>query len=503
MTKWSAVAFDESQIDSTTEIVDLQGGNSNQRIKFSIPTLGQSVVPVHKITDIPLVNGFRQLEQDKVYRFVEEISSSDTLLVPAGWNGYIVGMHNPLTKYDYTGTGNALQTLNLSGTITDILDAGGGELDVVTFSAHGLLNGQYVNITGTTSYNQQKLLVSNVDEFSFRVSLPFVSIQSGSFDTGYDAINIMNMAFTNNDSGSWLLVTAATTSSVFRYNNIKALGFTDLGTIDKGIVVGYDGTMDFTNSGLLFMDMDKTTLSTSTFTNTNAGASSTKLLEFVGSLTRDVILSNLRLNTAVNNQSPIKINSNVTNAQIYVTNSPDNNISFTYFDELSGGRNETDPQITAFNNGVRANSSTGSESRSVGILVVNGAVGVAVPIEDLTPAPGDFTLDSVSQEFSLDTSTGVVTYDGLAPKNVIISYSIEAAQASGSAQDLLIDVRINGIQQVKTIRAMTTMGVGSFVSIASVGGLFTINPGDTFKLFKTNTTNSTNTDIQNTALLIR
>jgi len=128
MTTWFDAPFNESFVDSTTEILTLRDINNNDRVRFSVPTLGQSVVPVHKITDIPLVNGFRQFEQDKVYNFVAEISSSDTLLIPAGWNGYIVGMHNPLTKYDYTGFGNALETLNIDGAISSIADAGGGAI---------------------------------------------------------------------------------------------------------------------------------------------------------------------------------------------------------------------------------------------------------------------------------------------------------------------------------------------------------------------------------------
>lgn len=505
MTKWSAVPFDESQVNSTTETVTLQNLNSNQRIRQFVPELGRQVVPVHELSDIPLVNGFRQFEQDKVYRFVEEISSSDKLLIPAGWNGYIVGMHNPLTKYDYAGTGDCLQTLGLSGAIDSVADLF-GNAGVVTVASHTLLAGQYVNITGVSvgAYNVQKALILSVSPNFFELDIPFTSPGTGGdFDTGYDAVNLMNMAFTNDaDTATWLNVDAATTSSVFRYNNVKSTGFINPGSIKGGTIIGYDGNFEFDGDPLTLEDVVKATISTTTLTNTNPGAGNAALLDFFGSLIGDIALDHMQFNVGLATQFPLSIDPAII-GPISIINSPDNNIATDYFDTGGGLLDQTDPRVFTFNNGLRANSMTESESRSVGVLVVDGSGGVAVPIEDLTPAPGDFILDSASQEFSIDTSTGLVTYDGLAPKTVLIGYSLEAAQSSGSAQDLVFDLRINGVQQAKTIRTMTTMGVGSFITVVLVGGLFTINPGDTFKLFKENTSNTNNTDVQNTILLIR
>jgi len=504
MTKWNEVINDESKIDSTTETIDLQDdGTSNQRIRFSIPTLGQSVIPIHKLSDLPpLLNGFRQLEQDKVYLFVEEISSPDTLLVPAGWNGYIVGMHNPLTKFVYTGTGAALETLDISGLITLIEFVVGGSR-VNTFTPHGLLDGQFINITGTTSYNQQGLVISNVTSTTFDIQIPFSFSEAGTFDTGYNAINIMNMNFTNTDTADWLNIQAANTSSIFRYNNIKAQGFSNLGSLLGGRIIGYDGNFDFIDNGLSITDIDKADISTTTISNLGTSVGSVSLA-VAGSTTRDIILDKMQFNVNLASQFPIRIAPSITNADlISITNSPDNNIATDYFDTTSGGLDQTDAQVFTFNNGVRADSTTESESRSTGILEVDGSGGVAVPIEDITPASGDFELDSASAGFSIDTSTGVVTYNGQAQISVLIGYNLEAAQTSGPNQNLTFDLRINNTQQTKTIKTLITMGVGDFLSVANIGGLFIINPNDTFKLFKNNISNTNNTNIQNTILLIR
>jgi len=364
MTKWDVIPFDESFVDSTTEALTLRDISNNDRVRFSTPTLGKSVVPVHKITDIPLVNGFRQFEHDKVYLFVEEISSSDTLLIPAGWNGYIVGMHNPLTKYDYTGTGLALQTLNIDGSILLIADAGGGAITVTTTAPHGLLDGQFVNMV-TGLYNQQKLVVSNVTASTFDVQLAFLGSQVGTFDTGYDTVNIMNMAFTNAGTGSGINVTAATTSSIFRYYNMKINGFTNPLVIQKGTIIGYDGDIDTSDNAVKFLDIDKATISTTTIARTALGSERTALI-LEGSLTRDITLDKMQFNVGLIAEFPIKIDSaTITNANISITNSLDNNVAPDFFEPV-GGLDQTDPQVFTFNNGLRANSKNIASIKVVG-----------------------------------------------------------------------------------------------------------------------------------------
>ncbi len=505
--KWSTkLSNDESLVNSTTELISLQDGNINKRIKVSVSSLGQSVIPIHKLSDLPpLINEFRTFKQDFVYLFVENITSIEPLLIPAGWTGSILGVHDKIIEINRTGTGPTIQTLNISGLISSI--AGGEGVIIVTTSAtHGLLDGQFVNITGTTSYNQQHLVISNVTDTTFDVQTEFGGDESGAFDTGYNTINIANIGFTNNNTADWLDITAADTLSLFSYYNIRASGFENLGTIRKGRMRGYGGDFDFSTEGPVLEDIDDAILSATTLLNTDLTSISAKLLTLTGSLTRDINLDTVKFKAADPSQFPVRIDSTINNAdRISITNSPDNNVATDYFDTSSGGLDQTDTQVFTFNNGKRPNSSIESESRSDGVLEVDGTgiTGTPVAIVDVTPSPGDFVLDSASQGFSMDTSTGIVTYNGLIPRTVLIGYSLEAAQTSGGAQNLVFDLRINGLQQSKTIRVMGTMGADSFVLIVSLGGFFNINPNDTFQLFKTNTTNTTNSDVQNTVLLIR
>ena len=142
-----------------------------------------------------------------------------------------------------------------------------------------------------------------------------------------------------------------------------------------------------------------------------------------------------------------------------------------------------------------------SESSTVGILEVDGSGGVAVPIVDVTPVSGDWAEDPTTETFSVDTTTGIVTYNGLNPIVMMIKYSLAGAQSSGSAQTVDIVLNINGTPQTKSTITILTSGVGTFIPSVYNGGNYTINTGDTFQLFKENTSNTNNTDIQNAVLL--
>lgn len=155
--------------------------------------------------------------------------------------------------------------------------------------------------------------------------------------------------------------------------------------------------------------------------------------------------------------------------------------------------------ISASDNTGVPNSMSQAEARTGTLLVVDGSSGIAVPIEDLTPAPGDWIQDVNTEEFSIDPLTGIVTYNGIADKTYLIQYQLTASPSSGGAQIIEFDIRINGVQQAKSLITTLTAvaNVGTYI-----GGLFVLSNGDTLQLFKNNTTNTTNTDISNATLLI-
>ena len=161
---------------------------------------------------------------------------------------------------------------------------------------------------------------------------------------------------------------------------------------------------------------------------------------------------------------------------------------------------QTDIRVTALGNRNTPDSKTLSESSINGTLEVDGSGGVDVPIVDITPVSGDWVEDPTTEEFSVDDTTGLVTYNGVKIITAMVKYSLRVEEASGPSQDLIIDLHINGVSEPKATVLVTTVAGGIVASY--IGGNFTINPGDTFQLFKDNTTNTNNTLVSNTTLLI-
>jgi len=162
---------------------------------------------------------------------------------------------------------------------------------------------------------------------------------------------------------------------------------------------------------------------------------------------------------------------------------------------------QTDPKVLAMNNVSTPDSMTIAEARSSGTLTVTGGVGVEEPIVDLTPSPGDWIEDGTTERFSVNTTTGIVTYNGTIDITVMIKYSLSAAQVGGGAQVLDFDLHISGVEQAKTIISFTTTGSGNFTTIVFNGGNFLISPGDTFQLFKTSDS-ANNAEVKDATLLI-
>lgn len=162
---------------------------------------------------------------------------------------------------------------------------------------------------------------------------------------------------------------------------------------------------------------------------------------------------------------------------------------------------QTDVRVNADDNPVSPDSQTISESRTNGGLEVDGSGEIDVPIVDITPVAGDWIQDATTERFSVDDTTGIVTYIGKKSVTVMIKYSMTVEATSGpAAQNLIIDLHINGIAQTKAGVTVTTAAGG--VKVTYNGGNFEINTGDTFQLFKDNITNDSNTNVVNAILLI-
>ncbi len=160
---------------------------------------------------------------------------------------------------------------------------------------------------------------------------------------------------------------------------------------------------------------------------------------------------------------------------------------------------QTDVKVTGTNNVDTRNSMTQAEARTGATLTVDGSGQVDVPIEDLIPAPGDWIVDSNTEEFTIDTSTGLITYNGIEDKTFRIEYQLTATPTSGPSQVIDFDVHVNGIIQTK---ATTTIDTASVTKTTYIGGLFVLSNGDTVQLFKDNLTNNNDTDVSVATVLV-
>jgi len=167
----------------------------------------------------------------------------------------------------------------------------------------------------------------------------------------------------------------------------------------------------------------------------------------------------------------------------------------------SSSLDQTNDFVNAQDNPGQPDSQSLAESRTTGVLTVDNGPGGLVPIVDVTPAPGDFEADAGIERFAVDTSTGIITYIGLDPITVLISYELNAEKVSGTDQDLMISLHINGTPQTKSDIPIIAIGLpGSFG--ASSRKIFMIQNGDTFQLFLENSTNTTNTNVSKLVLVI-
>ena len=509
--------FDESQFVP----MEKNMGDSRRRDWNNIFTAmeirlnGPTIKYINTVNDLPpLVSGFRLLEQNTVYEIIGEIFLFDDFMVPAGWNGIFRSSHNPRNAIIYLGSGSLFNTLNIDGTITSFADSGtepGVKTTVTTSTPHGLSDGDTINITGVpteTGYNNRRLIISNVTASTFDIEVVFTATDTGLFDTGYLGIQLRGISFFDGTGTATLFDISAIPDpeSIFAFENFAAFGFSSMGIIRNAPTISSTrGFMIFINSGLIIENCDTCGITDSNFTNINPASTTSINLTITGAATRDIVLADVKFNVAHPDQRPFRIDPSVNNADaITIQTCPDNAVATDYFDTSSGGLDQTNKQIVTFNNGKRANSSEQSESMSNGVIpVTSEIIGVAQPIQKMIPVAGDFVLDSATEGFTMDDSTGIVTYDGRAPITVRVEYALEAVEATSSSQDIDIDLRVNGILQSKTMRSMQTSGTGTFVSISYLGGFFNIIPGDTFKLYKTNNTNTSDTNIKNQVLLIK
>jgi len=408
---------------------------------------GSAVKVIDNISQMPpVVNGFRQLEQ-KGYIFTEQITLDEfPILIPAGYNGFIMSTMPPTNGINATNMGgkSLFNTLNLEGIITSIADAGGGKIEVTTSGPHGLLDGQFVNIqdTGDITYDLSRFLVSNVTTNTFEVVTPFTSNLPGTFNTGFNALGFDFIGLFADGGPKLLDVTASKlVTTLFSYDSIFAQGFTTLGTVRKSnFVVGSRGQFLPLDAGFTFEDCVTTTLTETVIAALLTFLSNNSMLNFTGSLTKDVLISNCKLKPAAPDQFPIKLDSSIIDAALVIVNTPDNGVTVDYFDP--SGLDQTNPLVVAANNGARPNSMV---SAQVGFTNIATPIVVPIATQDVPVIIGGTQFLSANLERATATNSGQITNLAKATKKYAITFSALVEKVGGGSTDIGLLLIKNGV----------------------------------------------------------
>lgn len=396
--------------------------------RMSVLVDGLTVKYIHSLSDFPApISGVIKLEQDTVYVIAAEIFISDDILIPAGWNGHMRSTHTPKNSLIYLGSNSLINTLNIDGIILSIADSGtnpGVKSTVTTSIAHGLSDGDTINITGTlveTIYTQPRLVISNVTASTFDVDIVFTATDTGLFDTGYLGIQLPRMSFLDSGFGTLFNVSATPVpESIFVWDNIAALNFKSLGTIRNAPNINMLSSLaSFIDNGLTLENCTNMVLFNSSFSNIDIANTTSKCVTLTGDKTKVVIVNLSKLNVANPAQHPIRIDPSIIipNA-IEIINSPDNNVAVDYFDVSLGGLTQKDNQVNAFGNGIRADSKNIASVK----VISNGTATNADATFSSFNLDGNAELGVVTERWELvDSSTGRVRYIGTRPFSGMLS----------------------------------------------------------------------------------
>ena len=144
---------------------------------------------------------------------------------------------------------------------------------------------------------------------------------------------------------------------------------------------------------------------------------------------------------------------------------------------------QKDVNVTGKNNVDTADSKTLAEALTTSTVDFVPSTVAFEPIVDTVPTPGDFLEDSTTEEFTVNTSTGQITYIGLIPRTADIKFNCSIVKSSGGGTaTATITLFINNTLQSKSDRLVTDYSTAATIEITYKGGPFTINPGDTFEL---------------------
>jgi len=318
-------------------------------------TLGPNTVFLRSENDLPAPSGgFITLKQNTEYIQIKRFDYSTPILVPAGWNGVFSAFAYQTNRMRYLGIGAAVRTLNIQGTVTDVINspANPGTHITIIIGANTLQDGQYVNLVDMTvsDYDGVALLISNRTATTIDVEISFNGNATGTFDTGvagFDHNSFVLVGDGTNEAFD-ISISKAPNSSV-KLLNSGTFGFNNIGTIRNGIVVAdVYGTSSLEN-GLVLENCDTGNVGGILHENLNPASTTAIGLTITGALTRALALDKYRALMKNSLQRACRVDNSVINASISLIRCS-HEVATRFFDEKTSGLDQNNPQILANNN---------------------------------------------------------------------------------------------------------------------------------------------------------
>lgn len=445
--------LEEAIANASKIIFENDAGETKRDSAINLANLsnGSATVLVTSESDLPpLINGFRTLDIDKNYLFTEPGDFTDNILIPAGWVGDIRKSFNTLEAVTFTGTGSFFNTLNIDGVVDSLANSTtnpGVKTTVTTSVAHGLLDGQFVNITGTTDplYSLQRLQISNVTTTTFDIEIVFVADDSGLFNTGYESISFIDFTVVNADTGDFMDITSSkSVGSLLLFTRVSILGFSSIGFLRSATnYIVHDGIFAFVTNGLTMENIINGSIQTIGFVSLNPAATAAIGVTITGSESTRIEVSTSSFIMSAATQHPVRIDGSVTNAQeIIFQTAPDNDVADDYFDTSAGGLDQTNPQVITRNNGIRPNSAS---SASVGFTNVATPIVVTIATQDVPVIIDGTQFITNNLERAVVTVAGQITNITKVTKKYAITFSGLIEKVAGGSTDIGLLLIINGV----------------------------------------------------------
>lgn len=358
--------------------------------------------------------------------------------------------------------------------LSSVSDAGGGDITVTSRREHGYQIGDTIILAGFVDANYNGTFVVTVAAtFTFDVTATFTAT-----GTGHLQCNPLIVSGVANDGGGDARFTTNVThglvvgSEVFlrefsdaNYNGLFTVTAVGTRTFDTGVTFGdtTGGDLD-----LSIMTASEPVVGTTRFTTSFAHALK------VGSIVQ------------LDNFSELSYNGTFI---VTAVSGKDFDVLLTFNGTDSGttrniSLDQKDNRVTSRNNPGEEQSMAQAEGRTDSTIDLVPTISTFVPVVDDTPVAGDFIQDTATERFTVDLSTGLITYTGISPLTSTISFGMTLIKSSGGGTDTAtISLFQNSIEQTKTNQITGTYSTSASQSVAYPGGLFTINPGDTFQLF--------------------